>query len=63
MFVVPIPQAAGLSFLLVLVFNPQWVRLVQGLVEASWCLSTGGWNWVLSLYWAGLRQGVCLEAR
>ena len=25
-------------------------------------LAIGGWNWVLSLWWTGLCQGVCLEA-
>ena len=29
--------------------------------QRDWCLPTGGWSWVLSLWWAGLYQGVCLE--
>ena len=28
----------------------------------DWCLPTGGWSWVLFLWWAGPSQGVCLES-
>ena len=28
----------------------------------NWCIHTGEWKWVLSLWWTGLCQGMCLEA-
>ena len=52
-----------LLLLLLLVSAPPWVRLIQQLVQASWleCLPSGGWSWVLSLWWAVSNQGICLE--
>ena len=43
---------------------PWWVRLAKGLSwlpsRRDWFLPTGGYSWVLSLWWAGPCQGVCL---
>ena len=27
----------------------------------DWCLCSGAWSWVLSLWWAGQHQGVCFQ--
>ena len=45
MFMVSFPHAAGLYFLLLLVSAPWWVRLIQGLVQASW------WEGLVPAHW------------
>ena len=60
-----VPQAAGLKFSCFLCLFPGgwgWSRALGKLPDKrSECLPTDEWRWVLTLWWAGLYQGVCLD--